>query len=92
MGRDGAKHKLLSSSGNDYSDDDLESYDVDEKKFTTEGFGRNINPYLLATLSLSFILNIVLFIAYYYARSQMHLCPSEYSKYSLPTSRMSQGS
>jgi hypothetical protein len=82
MGRDEAKHKLLSSTGNNYSDDDLESYDVDEKKFAPEGPGRNFTPYLLVALSLSFILNCVLLVAYYLARGQIHLCPSEYSKLS----------
>jgi hypothetical protein len=91
MGREEAKHKLLSSTGNDYSDDDLESCDADETKFALDGPSRNFTPYLAVALLLSLILNCVLLVAYYLARGQMHLCPSEYSKLSIFNSRISQG-
>lgn len=82
MGRDEAKDKLLSSASNSYSDDDLESYDANEKKFTPEGHlhGRNITPYLTVAFSISFVLNCVLLVGYHVAKGQIHLCPSEYSK------------
>jgi hypothetical protein len=80
MGRDEADHQLLSSTDNDYTYDDLNSYDADEKKFAPQSSSRNTIRYLMAALSISSILNCALLVAYHLAKSQIHLCPSEYSK------------
>ncbi len=80
MSDEEVKQQLLFSSEKSYEDDDLESYQEKHSEPVQNHSTKKRCTFLASTLLLSLVCNIFLLAAYFKARSQIHLCPSEYSE------------
>ena len=74
------KQQLLSSAEENYENDDLESYHDNHHEPIPSPSTKHGVKILAFVLFLSLLCNLVLLTAYFGAKSQIYLCPSEYCK------------
>jgi hypothetical protein len=84
MNQNQSKEQLLPSKNTFHDLDDVEGHQTPYGKSSEHGLYRKQSMILKLAITVSVILNLISFGAYRHARSQMYLCPSEYSEPHFP--------